>query len=93
MAPQQVKEILEKEKDIKILVQPSKKRVFADCEYIEVGAILSEDLSECQLIIGVKEIPIDKFMADKTFMYFSHTIKVFYIILYWGSIPQYGSTW
>ena len=32
-------------------------------------------MSECSLVIGVKEIPLDKFIADKTFMFFSHTIK------------------
>lgn len=52
------------------------KRVFSDHEYEQAGAILDEDLSKCTLILGIKEIPVEKLIPDKTFMYFSHTIKV-----------------
>jgi len=61
---------------LKIIVQPSREhRAFRDEEYIEVGAIVQEDLSECDVIMGVKEIPSDKILDNKCYIYFSHVIK------------------
>ncbi|KAJ3391277.1 hypothetical protein HDU92_009137 [Lobulomyces angularis] len=59
----------------KILIQPSTKRVFADKQYSEVGAIVKEDLSEADVIIGVKEVPPHELIPNKTYVYFSHTHK------------------
>lgn len=50
-------------------------RCFTDEEYSNVGAIISEDLSDCQVIIGIKEVPLDSFEYGKTYIYFSHTYK------------------
>lgn len=64
--------------DIGFIVQSSKKRIFSDREYERAGAKIVqtlEELSPCQLIIGVKEIPLNQFLPNKTFMFFSHTIK------------------
>lgn len=44
-------------------------------EYSAVGAVIEEDLSEAELIIGVKSVPIDLLLPDKTYAFFSHTIK------------------
>lgn len=76
LIPSTVKEILEKHPHIHIKVQPSKKRIFSDAEYLLAGAILDEDITDCSLILGIKEIPKGNLIADKTFVYFSHTIKV-----------------
>lgn len=76
LIPSDVKEILAKYPNIRIYIQPSKKRIFSDSEYEEAGAILEEDLSKCSLILGIKEVPVEKLIPDKTFVYFSHTIKV-----------------
>ena len=43
--------------------------------YANVGALIQEDLSEASVIFGVKQVPIDLLEADKTFVFFSHTIK------------------
>lgn len=40
-----------------------------------MGAVIEEDLSEAELIIGVKSVPIDLLLPDKTYAFFSHTIK------------------
>jgi len=56
-------------------VQPSDLRVFSDSAYREAGAKVSEDLSDVDIILGVKEIPIFELESDKTYMFFSHTIK------------------
>jgi len=49
--------------------------VFSNKEYQKAGATLTENLDKCSLIIGVKEIPIEKICPKKTYMFFSHTIK------------------
>jgi alpha-aminoadipic semialdehyde synthase len=40
-----------------------------------VGAIIQEDLSSCDVIFGVKEVPIAELIPGKTYFFFSHTIK------------------
>ncbi len=74
LTPSQCRWIL-KNADFKIVVQPSDKRCYTDKEYEQSGAILKEDLSECNLLLGIKEIPVDMLLQDKTYMFFSHTKK------------------
>jgi alpha-aminoadipic semialdehyde synthase len=75
LTPSHVKQLLEKNPKLKFIVQPSRNRVFRDNEYQKVGAILSEDLSECSFIVGVKEVPKEKLLPNRSYMFFSHTIK------------------
>lgn len=58
-----------------IIVQTSDKRVFGDDEYIAAGAKISKDLKKCQIILGVKEMPVSFFEEGKTYVFFSHVIK------------------
>lgn len=60
---------------IDFLVQPSPRRIFPDAQFTAAGARVSEDLNDCNVIIGIKEIKPDDLIADKVYMYFSHTIK------------------
>lgn len=60
---------------VQVLVQPSTHRVFTDNQLAEAGAVLTEDLSSCRVILGVKEIPEEEFQADTVYVFFSHTIK------------------
>lgn len=50
---------------IQVLVQPSDRRVFPDQEYQEAGAVVQEDLASANVILGVKEVPIDKLLPNK----------------------------
>ena len=59
----------------RFVVQPFAQRAYPDHEYAENGADLEDDLSECDVILGVKEIPANLLMARKTYVFFSHTIK------------------
>lgn len=43
--------------------------------YAQAGATISEDLAEADVICGVKQVPIDTLLKDKTYAFFSHTIK------------------
>ena len=63
------------ERGIKILVQPSTTRCFSDIEFKNAGAIICEDLSEAQVIIGIKEVPIVELLPNRTYLFFSHTLK------------------
>ena len=58
-----------------VIVQPSNIRIYENAEYEKAGAILSDDLSNCDIILGVKEVPIDNVMAGIPHLFFSHTIK------------------
>ena len=57
------------------ILQPSAQRVFAADEYVRAGARLDEDLSACDIVLAVKEIPLELFAPGKTYAFFSHTIK------------------
>ncbi|NQS97537.1 MAG: hypothetical protein HQ591_03700 [candidate division Zixibacteria bacterium] len=63
------------EDGVEVWLQPSTIRVFSDEDYRRVGAVISEDLSSCPVILAVKEIPIGYFEPGKTYIFFSHTIK------------------
>ncbi|HPR63835.1 MAG TPA: bifunctional lysine ketoglutarate reductase /saccharopine dehydrogenase family protein [Thermoanaerobaculia bacterium] len=61
--------------DAEFVVQPSPIRIFTDQAYADAGARLSEDLSSCNIVMGVKEMPSEVFLSGKTYIFFSHTIK------------------
>lgn len=60
---------------IRFLVQPSPFRVFKDDEYENLGIELKEDLSECDILFGVKEVNPSTLIPQKTYFFFSHTTK------------------
>ncbi|XP_022910037.1 alpha-aminoadipic semialdehyde synthase, mitochondrial [Onthophagus taurus] len=60
---------------VKVIVQPSNRRAYPMQAYINAGAIVQEDISEANVIFGVKQVPIDQLIPDKTYCLFSHTIK------------------
>ena len=61
--------------DVKVTLQPSPKRIFSDQEYADAGGLITQGLDACQVILGVKEIPLSKLLPCKTYVFFSHTIK------------------
>ena len=72
--PEHVRRLI-KEKNLRVLVEKSSKRVFTDDEYRQAGAELVDDLFEAPVIFGVKEIPSSYFEPEKTYVFFSHVIK------------------
>lgn len=56
-------------------VESSDIRVFSDQEYIEKGIPVDTDVTDCDVLIGVKEVPVDALIPNKTYFFFSHTIK------------------
>ena len=63
------------EYDIDLVVQPSPMRCFRDAEYCEAGITVREDLRDRDVLLGVKEVPVDMLMPEKTYCFFSHTVK------------------
>ena len=74
-SPNQCAGILKLYPSISLYIQPSINRCFPDLEYKKNGVILTEDLSVCDIIMGVKEVPINMLIDNKIFFFFSHTIK------------------
>ena len=74
LTPKHVKWLVSQQK-LDIVVQTSEKRVFKDEEYIKSGAKIAKDLKKCEVIFGVKEMPVTFFEKGKTYIFFSHVIK------------------
>lgn len=62
-------------KGVDLVVERSDIRCFRDEEYIEMGVPMTDDVSSCDILLGVKEVPVEKLIPDKTYFFFSHTIK------------------
>ncbi len=62
--------------DVKVVAQRSTGRCYTDVEYARAGVEVTEDLSECNLLLGIKEVPVDMLLEGKTYMFFSHTKKL-----------------
>jgi saccharopine dehydrogenase (NAD+, L-lysine-forming) len=60
---------------LRVRVQPSPARAYADQEYRDLGIEVAEDLTACDLLLGVKEVPVANLMPGKTYLFFSHTVK------------------
>ena len=58
-----------------IKVESSDIRIFCDSQYSDLGIEVSEDMSDCDVLFGVKEVPIDSLLPNKKYFFFSHTIK------------------
>jgi alanine dehydrogenase len=75
LTPAQCKWIHLNSDEVKIFVQPSGSRCFSEREYEAAGAVVKEDLSDCDILLGIKEVPVDQLIAGKTYLFFSHTKK------------------
>lgn len=75
LTPSQCKWIQEN-KSISIVVQHSPNRCYTDEEYIKAGIEVKEDVSECDILFGIKEVPVDMLIPVKKYFFFSHTRKL-----------------
>lgn len=73
--PLQVEEIMQRYPDVKVVCQASEVRGFRDQEYAELDVPVANNLSDCDIIMGIKEVQIPDLVAHKTYLFFSHTIK------------------
>ena len=75
LTPLQCKKVEAIYPQVKVIVQPSPVRSYKDQEYLDAGISMSEDLSACDIIMGVKEVNVEDLLPNKKFMFFSHTFK------------------
>lgn len=75
-SPHQIIEICNRyPNEFEFAIEPSPVRCFTDQEYEELGIKLCNDLSDCDLLMGIKEVQIEHLIPKKTYAFFSHTIK------------------
>ena len=74
-SPEKCVETLQKFPQVEFFIEKSDIRCFSDLEYEEMGLKVVTDLSNCDVLIGVKEVPIEKLIDNKKYFFFSHTIK------------------
>ena len=75
LTPAQCKWIHKNFDDVRIFTQSSSFRCFTDKEYQMAGVEVKEDMNDCDVLMGIKEVPIDALIPGKTYMFFSHTKK------------------
>lgn len=75
LVPKQLEELQALYPNVEWVIQPSKIRCHSDQEYLDLGLSLQKDLSDCDVLMGVKEVPMNDLIPGKTYFYFSHTIK------------------
>ena len=75
LTPKQCRVLLNTYPSLEIVVKSSSIRCFNDEMYIAEGIQVVNDLSDCDVLIGVKEVPKSLLIPNKTYFYFSHTIK------------------
>lgn len=75
LTPQQCRMIRDEFPGVEVVVQPSSVRCYSDAAYRKEGILVVENLEGCEVLLGVKEVDPAALMADKTYLFFSHTIK------------------
>lgn len=74
--PAQCRSIQKKYQNVSVVVQHSDHRCFSDKEYLAAGIEVTQDLSDCDILMGIKEVPVEQLMPGKTYYFFSHTKKL-----------------
>lgn len=74
LTPQQCKQAM-LDFPVEIVVETCPTRCYKDEEYQHAGILVTEDISDCDILMGVKEVPIRQLIPNKTYFFFSHTIK------------------
>ena len=75
LSPEACQKVLSAYEEARIIVEPSPIRTFTDQEYIAAGVEVVSKMQECDVLLGVKEVPIENLIPNKKYFFFSHTIK------------------
>ncbi|MFT3823054.1 MAG: NAD(P)-dependent oxidoreductase [Chitinophagaceae bacterium] len=75
LTPAQCKWIHKNIPGVTIVTQSSATRCFTDREYISAGIAVQDDISDCDILLGIKEVPVNQLISGKTYLFFSHTKK------------------
>ncbi|MBT9187752.1 NAD(P)-dependent oxidoreductase [Zobellia russellii] len=75
LSPEACQKVLANQPKAEIIVEPSPIRVFSDAAYKAKGITVASKMEECDVLLGVKEVPIKNLVPNKKYFFFSHTIK------------------
>ncbi|MGK0436665.1 MAG: alanine dehydrogenase, partial [Flavobacteriales bacterium] len=75
LSPEKCAKLKQNFPEIELVVQSSNIRAFKDEEYSELGVNIVQDVSDCDVLLGVKEVKKEELLTNKTYFFFSHTIK------------------
>jgi len=75
LTPHQCVEVMEQYPNVEIFIQSSHVRAFKDEEYAALGLPVVDDISECDFMMGVKEVNKEDLIPNKKYFFFSHTYK------------------
>ena len=75
LTPAQCKWIQKNAPGLSITAQSSPVRCFSDKEYQLAGVEVSDHVSHCDILLGIKEVPVEQLIPQKTYLFFSHTKK------------------
>ncbi len=75
LTPEQCVEVSNKFANVEIFIQKSNVRAFSDEAYAKLGFPVVEDISDCDIMLGVKEVNIEDLIPNKKYLFFSHTYK------------------
>jgi len=75
LAPATAKHLQENFAGIEVVCQSSDIRCYTDQEYRDAGITVTDDVSNCDILLGIKEVPVDQLIPGKKYFFFSHTIK------------------
>jgi alanine dehydrogenase len=76
LTPAHCKFINKTQEGIYVKVQQSLDRCYTDDEYINAGIEVTEEMSDCDILLGIKEVPLEMLIPNKTYLFFSHTKKL-----------------
>ena len=75
LPPEACKSLLKTFPEMEIKIESSEGRTFSDDMYEKKGLVITNDVNDCDVMLGVKEVPIDALIPNKKYFFFSHTIK------------------
>jgi alanine dehydrogenase len=75
LSPTACQKVLENHDEAEVIIEPSEIRVFKDEEYVNSGFEVASKMEECDVLLGVKEVPLEALIPNKKYFFFSHTIK------------------
>ena len=74
-SPLQVEEIIQRFANVQVVSQQSPVRCFRDEEYTALDIPVVENIHVCDILMGIKEVQIPDLIPNKTYLFFSHTLK------------------
>ncbi len=74
LTPKECKQAMQ-DFSVEIVVEASPIRCYRDEEYLREGIPITQDLGDCDMLLGIKEVPVGQLIPGKTYFFFSHTIK------------------